>query len=186
MTLRSAAALLVLPLAAALHSTPASAAPASAAPGEWQIDAKASYVVMGAHAARATGGMMPSLAARRMWLLNNVSLGLGGELGVFGLLGDASWMGVLWGPVVSVGARPFGAPLSLEASVHLDFGRVPTCTTWGLCSRYLGLFPVAEVGLAHSPTKATAVVASCGVRFIRTLGWSGVSVEPAISGRYFW
>ncbi|KYF64639.1 hypothetical protein BE11_21555 [Sorangium cellulosum] len=49
-----------------------------------------------------------------------------------------------------------------------------------------GFFPAAELGAAYLSTQHVAVVATCGVRFIRTLAWSGVSVEPAAAGRIFW
>ncbi|MDC3979698.1 hypothetical protein [Polyangium jinanense] len=75
-------------LAASLH-----AATAHADPHPWQFDVKASYVVLGDHAKRSTGGLMPSL-------------------------------------------------------------------------------------------KHLALVAACGVRFLRTLAWTGVSVEPAVAGRF--
>jgi len=43
-------------LAASLH-----AGSAHAEPNAWQFDVKASYVVLGDHAKRSTGGLMPSL-----------------------------------------------------------------------------------------------------------------------------
>ncbi|MDI3284645.1 hypothetical protein [Polyangium sp. 15x6] len=167
-------------LAALLHSRTA-----HADPHPWQFDVKASYVVLGDHAQRSTGGLMPSLSARRTFALReNVSLGLGANLGAFGLFRDAAWMGILGGPLLSASLQPSRAPLSFELAAHLDFGRVPVCNAWGLCSRYLGFFPAIHLGIAYTLAKHLALVAACGVRVLRTLAWTGASVEPAVSGRF--
>lgn len=171
----------VLTLVIFLH-----ASPARAKPGEWQVDAKASYIVLGALATRATGGLMPSLTAWYIWPVRAVNIGLGADFGVFGLGGGAHWMGVLGGPTVGVRAHPRSVPLSFELSARLDFGRIPVCNNWGLCLRYVGFFPAGEAGVAYSPTTKVAAVAACGVRFIQTIAWTGVSVEPAASARIFW
>ena len=166
-------------LAALLH-----AGAAHANPDPWQFDVKASYIVLGDHAARSTGGLMPSLTARRAFpLRENLSLGLGAHLGAFGLFRDAAWIGVLGGPLLSASVKPSRAPLSFELAAHLDAGRVPLCNPWGLCARYLGFFPALHLGLAYTLAKHLALVAACGARFLRTLAWTGFSVEPAISGR---
>ncbi|MDC0749185.1 hypothetical protein [Polyangium mundeleinium] len=39
--------------------------------------------------------------------------------------------------------------------------------------------------MAYTLAKHLALVAACGVRFLRTLAWTGVSVEPAVAGRFF-
>ncbi|MDI1484080.1 hypothetical protein [Polyangium sp. y55x31] len=167
-------------LAALLHTRTAHADPDS-----WQFDVKASYVVLGDHARRSTGGLMPSLTARRTFALReNVSLGLGAHLGAFGLFRDAAWMGILGGPLLGAGYRPSRAPLSFELAAHLDFGRVPICNAWALCSRYLGLFPALHLGIAYTLAKHLALVAACSVRFLRTLAWTGISMEPAVAGRF--
>ncbi|WP_434042791.1 MULTISPECIES: hypothetical protein [Sorangium] len=156
-------------------------------PPPWQVDVKAAYVVLGASATRATGGIMPSVTGMRRWPLRDaVDIGLGADAGLFGLGGDARWLGILGGPAASARVMPFRAPVSLELTAWLDFGRIPVCNAWGLCLRYLGFFPAAELGAAYLSTQHVAVVATCGVRFIRTLAWSGVSVEPAAAGRIFW
>lgn len=144
-------------------------ASASARPGEWQVETKASYIVLGARAARATGGLMPSLTARHTWPLGKASLALGGDIGLFGLGGDASWMGILGGPIIGIGARPFSVSISLELSAHLDFGRIPVCNLWGLCLRFLGAFPLVQAGMSYAATEYIAAVAACGVRIIQTL-----------------
>lgn len=157
------------------------------APPRWEIDVKAAYVVLGARAAHATGGIMPSVTGLRRWPVRDaVDVGIGADVGLFGLGGDARWLGVLGGPAAAVRVMPFRAPLSFELAARLDFGRIPVCNAWGLCLRYLGLFPAVEAGAAYLSTQHVAVVATCGVRFIRTLAWSGVSVEPAAAGRIFW
>ncbi|MGK4006252.1 hypothetical protein WMF31_26775 [Sorangium sp. So ce1036] len=43
-----------------------------------------------------------------------------------------------------------------------------------------------EPGVAYPSTQHVAIVATCGVRIIETVAWSGVGVEPAEAGRIFW
>jgi hypothetical protein len=157
------------------------------APAAWEVDAKVSYVVLGAHAARATGGIMPSLTGLHLWPLGEaVVIGIGADVGLFGLGGVARWIGVLGGPTATGRFMPFSMPLSFELSVRLDFGRIPVCNAWGLCLRSLGFFPAIEAGVAYRFTQHVAAAATCGVRIIQTLAWSGASVEPAAAGRVFW
>lgn len=61
------------------------------------------------------------------------------------------------------------------------------------CLQSLGALLAFSRRISHGPsgdglsaTKYVAAVAACGVRFIQTLAWSGVSVEPAVSARIFW
>jgi hypothetical protein len=153
----------------------------------WQLDVKAAYVVLGAHAARATGGIMPSLTGWRIWSVGEaVDIGVGADAGLFGLGGVAHWIGVLGGPATTARVMAFSMPLTFELSARLDFGRIPICNAGGLCLRYLGFFPAAEAGVAYRSTQNIEAVATCGVRVIQTLAWSGVSVEPAVAGRIFW
>ncbi|WP_437764699.1 hypothetical protein WMF27_33940 [Sorangium sp. So ce281] len=171
----------------ALSLLPAVARAEEGAPPRWEIDVKATYVVLGSRATRATGGIMPSVTGLRRWPVRNaVDIGIGADVGLFGLGGDARWLGLLTGPTAAVRGRPFRAPVSFELAARLDFGRIPVCNAWGLCLRYLGFFPAMEAGAAYLSTQHVAIVATCGVRFIRTLAWSGVSVEPAAAGRIFW
>ncbi|WP_437777171.1 hypothetical protein [Sorangium sp. So ce1097] len=171
----------------ALSLTSTGARAEDGAPPRWQIDVKAAYVVLGASGARATGGIMPSVTGMRRWPLGDaVDIGLGADVGLFGLGGDARWLGFLGGPAASTRVTPFRVPVSLDLTARLDFGRIPVCNAWGLCLRYLGFFPAVEGGAAYLSTQHVAIVATCGVRFIRTLAWSGVSVEPAAAGRISW
>ncbi|WP_437801145.1 hypothetical protein [Sorangium sp. So ce693] len=156
-------------------------------PPRWQIDVKAAYVVLGARAARATGGIMPSVTGLHRWPVREaVDVGIGAGVGLFGLGGDARWLGVLGGPATAARIVPFRIPLSFELATRLDFGRIPVCNTWGLCSRYHGFFPAVEAGASYRSTEHMAVAATCGVRFVQKLAWSGVSVEPAVAGRFSW
>ena len=130
---------------------------------------------------------MPQLIGVRTWSVHEaVDLGLGMGLGIFGLSGGAHWIGVLGGPSASVRSHPLRMPLSFELSVHLDFGRIPVCGRWGMCLRYIGFLPAAEVSVAYAPSTRAAIVASCGTRFIQTYAWTGFSVEPALAARVFW
>jgi hypothetical protein len=174
-------------VAAALLLVPSSVRAEERATAAWQLDAKASYVVLGARAARATGGIMPSLTGWYTWPIREaIDLGLGADLGVFGLGGTAHWIGVLGGPTAAARFMPFSIPLSFELSARLDIGRIPVCNAWGLCLRYVGFFPAAEAGAAYQWTPRVAATATCGVRILQTLAWSGATVEPAVAGRVFW
>jgi len=134
----------------------------------WQVDAKAAYVVLGAHAARGTGGMMPSLTGLHLWSLRDTAdIGLGADIRLFGLGGSTHWLGVLGGPVATARIMPFSVTLTFELSMRLDFGRIPVCTPWGLCSRYLGFFPAAEGGVAYRFTPHLSAAATCSVRIIQ-------------------
>lgn len=157
------------------------------APAAWQLDVKAAYVVLGAEAVRATGGLMPSVTAFHLWSLREtVDIGIGADVGLFGLGGVARWIGVLGGPMATARVMPFRIPLTFELSARLDFGRIPVCKAWGLCLRYVGFLPAAEAGVAYESTPHVAAVAACGVRFLQTIAWTGVSVEPSVSARIFW
>ncbi|WP_129355321.1 hypothetical protein [Sorangium cellulosum] len=172
---------------AAMSLVPTGARAEDGAPPRWQIDVKAAYVVLGARAARSTGGIMPSITALHRWPVREaVDIGIGADVGLFGFGGDAHWLGVLGGPMAAGRVSPFRVPLTFELAARLDVGRLPVCNARGLCSRYLGFFPSVETGAAYQSTQNAAVVVTCGVRFIQTLAWSGVSVEPAVAGRLSW
>ncbi|MGK3985773.1 hypothetical protein WME99_22185 [Sorangium sp. So ce136] len=87
------------------------------APPRWQVDVKAAYVVLGAHAARATGGIMPSVTGMRRWPVRDaVDVGIGADVGLFGLGGGARWLGVLGGPTASAQVMLFPT----HAKAHSD------------------------------------------------------------------
>ncbi len=96
---------------------------------------QARRVVLGARAARATGGIMPSVTGLHRWPVREaVDVGIGAGVGLFGLGGDARWLGVLGGPAAAVRVVPFRIPLSFELATRLDVGRIP-CATRGGCAR---------------------------------------------------
>lgn len=159
----------------------ARAEPASRA---WDAEARAAYVVLGG--ARQTGGLMPSLAARRSWQVGEkVSVSVGGRFGIFGLGGGARWIGVLGGPMAAMAWR--AAPAwSLSVGVDGDVGRVPVCNRLGLCLRFIGLFPAAEAAVGYAAWNHVDVTATLAVRAVNTLAWSGPTFEPALGGRFYW
>jgi hypothetical protein len=170
-------------LVAALMLTTAHAA-AEETP-RWRVGARSNYVILGAK--RFTGGLMPSLEATHAWTVReSVAIAAGASLGAFGFGESARWLGVLGGPLVAVRSQPWSVPLELEGRVHVDFGRVPTCNAWGLCLLYSGLFPAAAAALSYLPSPRASLAASCGLRRVSTLGWSGFSVEPGIAGTVSW
>lgn len=130
---------------------------------------------------------MPSLTGWRFWPIREaIDIGVGADIGAFGLGGSGRWIGVLGGPASIARFRPLRAPLSFELAARLDFGRIPVCNDWGLCARYLGFFPAVEAAAAYAWPQHLAIAVHCGVRAVKTLAWSGAAVEPALAGRLFW
>lgn len=157
---------------------------ANADPRAWDVETRASYVVIGG--GRETGGLMPSLSARHLWAPSEkVDLTLGARLGLFGLGGGSRWIGVLGGPTASAGWHPSPA-WTLGAGVDFDVGRIPVCNAWGLCMRYVGLFPAAEIGGAYAVAAHAEITAALTVRVISTWAVTAPTFEPAAGGRVFW
>lgn len=147
----------------------------------FRVDASVGYVMLGGKPQ--TGGAAPSLSGRALLRVNErVTAGAGGGVTAFGFMGGARWVAVLGGPVFSIGARLSSVVVECEAS--FDFGRVPVCNAWGLCLRYWGMFPRLGAHAGYQVHERFAVGGSVSVRVVNTLGWSGVSFEPAITGRF--
>ena len=174
----------------ALHATRAAAdedAPVTTehVPRPWSVAARTSYARMGP-AARPTGGMMISGDLLRSWQLGErYTLAVGGELAAVGFDTGARWVGLLGG-VEGVAAARIAGPVSLGAALHLDAGRLPTCTPWGWCMLYSGLFPALTADVRYEPSPRVALALGGGPRWIRTLAWSGAGLEGFLSalGRF--
>jgi hypothetical protein len=150
-----------------------------------EIDVRAAYVVLGGE--RATGGLMPLAAARHTWLLSDVGdVAVGAEFGAFGFGSETRWIGILGGPTVSGSARPWSGPVAVSLAFAASVGRIPVCNDWGLCLRYVGLFPSANLSVAYYTNRVLAIGASCSVRYVDTLAWTGASWEPSVIGRFWW
>lgn len=156
---------------------------ANAEPRTIDIAASASYVVIGG--GRNTGGLMPSIAWRWTWQARAADLSLGAHLGLFGFGGSPRWMGVLGGPTAAIAWHPRSA-WTVGVGVDVDVGRLPVCNAWGLCLRYIGVFPAGSVGGAYVLANHVEATAALTVRAVSTLGWTGATFEPAAGARFFW
>lgn len=157
-------------------------------PRPWSAGLSAAYVILGPEGRR-TGGLMPALAVRRIWALSDaVQLGVGVRVGAFGFADETRWLGWLGGLAVEAEIRPArSAPaLSIPIAVRLEGGRVPVCNSWGLCLRFVGLYPALETGLSYRLGGTAAVSTVIAARYVRTLAWEGVSVEPALGAQLSW
>jgi hypothetical protein len=119
----------------------------------------------------------------RSWTLGSVSLGLGGELSAFGFDTGGRWTAILGGLVVESAARVSG-PWRAGLTLHLDAGRLPTCTRWGLCMQFAGLFPAASGSIRYEPSVRVALALSGGARLVRTLAWNGLGGEGGIAATF--
>jgi hypothetical protein len=151
----------------------------------WEIDGHVSYAVFGSQ--RPTGGIMLSLEARHVMPISEVfSLGIGADFGFFGFADTAHWIGFLGGATASIRAKPFDNGLLVGLGVAADFGRIPVCTDWGLCLRYIGFFPAVNPSVAYSTESHVGIGFACPIRYISTLAWTGAGVEPQAFARVFW
>lgn len=163
----------------------ASAAAAEERPSRrWDIDVRASWVIVGP-AERLTGGVMPNLSVRHSWAAGGFDLAVGGELGAFGFADETRWIGVLGGVTAGASWRPADW-FSAEVTARIDGGRIPVCNAWGLCLRYVGLFPAADVAVGFWASKVIAGGVAVTGRYVDTLAWTGVGWEPAAFGRFYW
>lgn len=174
----------LLAVALLLLASSSARATAATAPPAWSVGMRSSYAIMGGK--RPTGGLMPTAEVLHVWTVGTARISAGGELGVFGFGDEARWIGVLGGGVVAASGRPWTVPIEIRGAVHLDFGRIPTCTNWGLCLQYVGFLPAASATLAYQPSERVSLGAFCAARRVVTLGWSGLGVEPAITGAVSW
>ena len=168
------------------------ASPVGAEEKPWEADLRPSYVILGSD--RPTGGPALWGEGKRRWTLSDTVTATGGaQFGVVGVGGPGNWLGVLGGPVGSVSVRPWTPDVRLTLGLALDFGRLPTCKHIAglaegetLCLGYVGLFPALSGGVDFYSEGHVAAGASCSLRYINTLGWTGASVEPSAFARVFW
>jgi hypothetical protein len=146
----------------------------------WSADVRIGNVFMGGE--RPTGGLSVALGGRREWPLGErfaLHAGVAGE--IFGFAGGMHWAGLL--AVPSAGAT-WTTPvdgLRVGASVEVPYGRIPTCNDWGLCIRYWGLVPGVAVRVSYA-SKAVGALTDVSVRYVDTLGWSGVAIAGTAGG----
>lgn len=163
---------------------PAMPLPAIAA-NRWEAGATAAVVVLGP-AERQTGGVMPGLSVRHVWSAgDHAELGLGAQVGAFGFGDETRWIGVLGGLHGSAAWRPIRG-LSLSGEFDADVGRIPICNPWGLCLRFIGLFPSFNGGVTWHHGDRFALRATAGVRVVEALAWSGIAGQGGVSGVVSW
>ncbi len=150
----------------------------------WQVDLRGSHVVLGGE--RETGGFMPVLAAQKSFeVAKDLRLGIGGDVGLFGLGGAPRWIGFLAGPTGSISYQASKA-IGLGARLSSGLGRIPVCNDWGLCLRYWGLFPSFAATGTYTPRDNISFELSMAGRYVNTLAWSGASWEPSLGARFSW
>ncbi len=153
------------------------------AKGEWEIEGHFAYAVYGSN--HPTGGIMPTLEGRHLWKINDtLSWHLGAGIGAFGLSDNAHWIGVIGGPTIGARAQ-WKNGLGLGLSFAADFGRIPICNAWDLCLRYVGFYPALVPSITYATESHVSFGFACPVRYVNTLGWEGVAVEPAAIGRLY-
>lgn len=158
---------------------------ASVPPPVWELDLKGSWISIGGRPK--TGGFTPILEGRRLFAVHDrVRLSVGLDAGAFGFAsGEPRTLGVFGGLTIGVAARPWTA-LAVSFQAAMDVGRLPVCNAWGLCLRYIGLYPAAALGAAWSLDGRFAVGGSLTVRGVNTIAWQGASWEPGLYGRAAW
>ena len=165
------------PLALALLLVSASAS----AEQRWSADARTVYAfTLGA---RPTGGLMPTAEFSYWRLGESASVAVGGSVGV--LVDQPRWLGVLGGVAASLRGRPWSV-VELSATAHIDGGRIPICNAWGLCLQYSGFYPAIAGSALYVPSERVSVGTYIGIRYVKTLGYTGPWFEPAIVGRINW
>lgn len=164
-------------LAIALLLVPRTSLAEEKQPDPWSIDLTGAFVVLGDQ--RETGGFMPTLSGlRSRELSRRWSVAAGAELGVFGFSDEARWIGVLAGPVGRVSLRPTRWPVVFGLGLHGSVGRIPVCNNWGLCLRFIGVYPAGDLSL-RVESKGVHAGGALAVRYVSTLAWTGASVEPS-------
>lgn len=150
-------------------------------PGPWAAAARTSYTYLGPRE-RPTGGLMITADVARALAFGMTTVELGADLSVFGFDSGGRWAAILGGPTGRIRAQTPWEPLSVDAGAHLDAGRLPTCSRWGFCLLYSGLFPAFTAGATYAPSERVSFDLSGGVRIIRTLGWSGLGGQLGFAG----
>jgi hypothetical protein len=155
-------------------------------PGPWGIGARTAYARLGP-SERPTGGMMITLHVTRTWAFGeSTSAAAGADLSAFGFDAGGRWTAILGGPTAQIRTRTALTPIFIGAGLHLDAGRIPTCSRWGLCLLYSGFFPAFSGSLSYLPSERVALEFRGSARWVNTLAWSGAGGEGGISATVRW
>lgn len=150
----------------------------------WDVDVGAGLLFIG-HG-RQTGGLSPSLTLwRSMPLGERWRFSFGGDVSGSGFGAPPHWASVLTGPTVAVSWKASKA-VSLGAAARLDLGRLATCNQWkpaAYCMNFWGFYPGVEPAVQIRIGGAWSAGAAIGARVVRTMLWSGASVEPVVTVR---
>jgi len=173
--------LLVAPSAAQDAAGSGTARP-SGAPGPWSTRAHTAYAYWGP-TKRPTGGMMAMVVLNRSWELSEgLHVSAGGEFALAGFDAGGRWMAILGGITGQIRGRTLWHPLWLGAGLHLDAGRLPECSPWGLCMQYAGIFPAVSASASYSPSPRVTFDLLGTARLIRTLADDGMGWEGGFAG----
>jgi hypothetical protein len=161
------------------------AAPASADPDAaraWATTARTTYGIMGPHK-RPTGGMIIQADTTRSWALSEgLHVLVGAELALEGFDSGGRWMAVLGGLTGQIRGRTLWHPLWFGAGLHVDAGRLPTCSSWGFCMQSAGIFPALSQTVSYAPSDRVRFDLRMSERWIRTLPWDGAGIEVGFAG----
>lgn len=138
----------------------------------WSAEARSGWAVLGP-GERPTGGLTLGAAARYSSRVGE-SWGwhAGASMDAVGVGDSWHWLGIVGGPDAGVWARL--DPVRVELTLELPYGQLPVCNDWGLCLRYWGIYPGANVRAAWQPSDAAVLGAELGGLYVDTLGWTGV------------
>lgn len=144
----------------------ATSAPLARETGSTVAAARADYLWIPSYG-RPSGGVLLSADLVRTWAFDRVRLSLGAELG--GTVDVPYWAAVLGGPTASVGYAVHDE-VAVNLTLHADFGRVPTVSSWGYPMNYIGMFPALGGSLVYSPAPRVRLSLRAQARVVDT--WS--------------
>jgi hypothetical protein len=149
----------------------------------WSASVRAGNVWMGP-GERPTGGALVGLEGGRSWPIGDTwtidaLLGVDGH----GFAGGSHWMGLWAGPAVGASRRTPADWLTIGAVARAQYGRATTCTDWGYCLRFWGLYPELDLRAGIGSDALQAVV-DASVIYVDTLAWSGPAWQFRAGARF--
>lgn len=133
---------------------------------------------------RPTGGILVGLEGGHSWPVGERwTLDALMSVDVHGFAGGTHWMGLWGGPGVGATWRTPADWLTLGAVARAQYGRATTCTDWGYCLRFWGLYPELDLRAGIGSEAVRAVIAA-SVVYVDTLAWSGPAWQITAGGRF--
>jgi hypothetical protein len=179
-----------------------SSSPTASADKRYQFSARFDYLVIGIRQAPPcdprpaqrrcatwedllTGGLKPTAEFSFLLPIAAVDLRVGAEFGF--TVDNPRWMALMGGLFVSAGGRPVApVPIVVNASLHLDAGRVPVLNSWGLPLNYSGIYPGAALTAAYQPAPLWQIGLRAGAWWVDSYSWSGPPLDEGIWMRLEW